>query len=141
MDFTVCCIVFVFQCLNLFEKSDCEQINGRVRSLLSLRFERTMKDMRLANFVNSQRSGSSAETATFPFRCSATSDIPPPSSPPSYTLSIYTVPQHASPGQNERVQSLRRINPQPIHNSLQKFRAETAPTPLSGEGHPQKRVH
>jgi len=60
--------------------------------------------------------------------------------PPS-TLSIHTVPQHAGPGQDERVQSLRRVNSQPIHNFLQKCRTETTPTPLSGEGLAQERVH
>ena len=41
-------MVFVFQCLNLLGRRDCELGNGRVRnrSSLSLRFERTMENIR-----------------------------------------------------------------------------------------------
>ena len=75
MDFMVCCIVFVFQCLNLVKRSDCEQIDGRLRdsSPLSLRFERTMENIRLS-WWERHDSPASTETATFPFRCSLTSD-------------------------------------------------------------------
>ena len=140
MDFTVCVILCVFQCLNLLQSSDCEQTNGRVcdDSLLNLKFERTTN-------IRIRRVGTSTEIATFPFRCSATNTLhprsPSPPSPPPSALSIHTVPHHASPGQDERVQSLRRVNPQPIHNFLQKLRTETASASRPGERLTQERVH
>lgn len=47
-DFTACCIICVFQCLNLLEMSGCKRADGRKHngSLLSLRFERTMENIR-----------------------------------------------------------------------------------------------
>lgn len=142
MDLVVCCMDFVFQCLNLVEGIDCEPEVGRVRnrSLLSVNFERRRENI-LIGLRKTSGPRSSAETATLPFRYSATSDTPPIHSTALRSLSFYTVSHHASPGQDERVQSLRRIHPQPIHSFLQKCRAETTPTPLSGKGFPQKRVH
>ena len=130
-DFTACCIC-VPQCLNLLEMSDCEQADGCARkgSLLSLRFERNIHLGRKTP----------PEIATFPLRCSATSNTLPPSPPPS-ALSIHTVPRHAGPGQDKRVQSLRRVNPQPIHNFLQECRTEATPAPVSHKGLAQERVH
>ena len=51
MDLTARCIVWVPQCLNLLQGSDCEQTNGRVCNdcLLNLRFERTTENIHKAN--------------------------------------------------------------------------------------------
>ena len=91
-------IIRVFQCLNLLERSDCEQANGRAGdgSLLDLRTERTTENIHRI----SRRTGNSH--VSFPVQCHLQYPHPLPPNPPS-ALSTHTVPQHASPGQDERV--------------------------------------
>lgn len=97
MDFTVCCIVAVFQCLNLFDRCDCEQVNSRVRNgrLLSLRFDRTMENIhRVGEKSRSTRDINGNSHVSSPVQChlryphSPTLPHPPPLSQPTHSLSM-----------------------------------------------------